>query len=88
MLTLLPENLQTIKESIVTDDPERLHRAGHRFKGTLKNLAAAAASGCALKIEQIGRQGKMQEALDAFQILSRECGQLEISIRAYLESEV
>lgn len=69
--------LSNIKESIDASDASELNRTAHRFKGTLKYLAATDAAETAFKLEKMGEEANLDHAYETFQTLCKEIEQLK-----------
>ena len=74
--------LEPIVRAIEQCDPNRLERAAHRLKGTFGTLAAPRASEAARRLELIGRDGDLQPADGALDVLRLEMGRLESELRS------
>ncbi len=67
------EMLANIKEAIDVSNASSLDSTAHKFKGTLKYLAAHKGADIAYKLETMGKEGTLDHAEEAFQALSKEC---------------
>jgi HPt (histidine-containing phosphotransfer) domain-containing protein len=54
--------LNTLRESLKSTDAKTFKRAAHSLKGMLRNFQAESAAETAFELEQIGEQGKLDEA--------------------------
>lgn len=65
--------LSLIKAAIKEADPESLEKTAHAFKGSLKYLAAVHAAEFALQLEEMGRNGDINNADNVLILLNEEC---------------
>ena len=72
-----PGMLADIKNSIDAGDAAELGKTAHRFKGTLKYLAAIPTADIAYKLETMGKEGDLRHAHDIFNNLIEECKKLK-----------
>jgi HPt (histidine-containing phosphotransfer) domain-containing protein len=54
--------LNTLRESLKRTDAKTFKRTAHSLKGMLRNFQAESAAETAFELEQIGDQGKLDEA--------------------------
>ena len=71
-----PGMLADIRDAISDGDADRLARAAHKLKGSVSNFAAKAAFDAALEMEMMGREGRMDDAKEAFDRLRSEVERL------------
>jgi HPt (histidine-containing phosphotransfer) domain-containing protein len=71
-----PEHLSRIQGAVAGSDCDCLQRTAHAFKGLLANLGAEEAARIALRLETMGRNGKLEGAGDAFASLRAETERL------------
>lgn len=71
-----PALLEEIRNAITLSDLQRLESAAHSLKGCVSTFGADNAAAAALRLEQMGRQGRMEGAEDAVADLERELGTL------------
>jgi two-component system sensor histidine kinase/response regulator len=57
-----PQMLNTLRESLKSADAKTFKRTAHSLKGMLRNFQAESAAETAFELEQIGDQGKLDEA--------------------------
>jgi len=81
----LPGYLTQIKEEIARGDARALERAAHRLKGSVGNFGAKRSYETAYRLEQLGKDGKTDEAGDALKELERELKALEKEIKNSLQ---
>jgi HPt (histidine-containing phosphotransfer) domain-containing protein len=72
-----PRLLSEIREAIERRDSKALERAAHALKGSVSNFAATAAFEAALRLENIGSNGDMAHAEEAYAALEEEVKYLE-----------
>jgi len=61
-LELYPRQLKEIRTAIVNGDGRTLERTAHSLKGAAANFGAHDVASCALRLEQMGRDGHLQDA--------------------------
>ncbi len=71
-----PGLINEISECVSKDDSESMYRAAHSLKGAAGMLAAPDVQSAALKVEMLGRQGKMKNAVHALAELQKAMEQL------------
>lgn len=81
----LPEYVANIRGGISNRDAGVLERSVHALKGAVANFGARRAYDAAYRLEQLGKQSKMDEAEHAMSVLDKELGTLERSLRSYLK---
>jgi signal transduction histidine kinase/ligand-binding sensor domain-containing protein/CheY-like chemotaxis protein/HPt (histidine-containing phosphotransfer) domain-containing protein len=59
-----PRLIADIRDAIAANDVGRLHRAAHRLKGAASVFTEGAVVQAALRLEQLGHEGKVVEAAD------------------------
>jgi CheY-like chemotaxis protein len=69
-----PQMLNTLRDSLKRSDAKTFKRTAHSLKGMLRNFQAESAAETAFELEQIGDQGKLD---DADQIVDSLASQLE-----------
>ena len=57
-----PQMLNTLRDSLQSTDAKTFKRTAHSLKGMLRNFQAESAAETAFELEQIGEQGKLEEA--------------------------
>jgi CheY-like chemotaxis protein/HPt (histidine-containing phosphotransfer) domain-containing protein len=72
-----PELLSQMQDAIQRGDSEALRIAAHTLKGSSANLAARSVSQAALVLEDIGRDGDMTHAEEAYSALEAEMERLK-----------
>ena len=65
-----------IRAAVAAKNPRQLERAAHSLKGSVSNFGAEDATSAAYNLEKIGREGRMQDAPGAQDLLERELERL------------
>ena len=68
----LPEMLVDLREAVRAGDASAIEFGAHNLKGSVGNFAAQPAFEAALKLEAIGRDGRLSEAEQAYAELENE----------------
>lgn len=82
-----PTLIAQLQEAITNQDRKLLERSAHTLKGSAANFAAEAVRQAAFKLEQIGREGNLVEASEAFDILKQEMERLLPALESLLEQD-
>ncbi|MGH9431984.1 MAG: response regulator, partial [Terriglobia bacterium] len=61
-LDMYPQQSKDIRAAIARGDSRTLERTAHSLKGAAANFGAQEAASCALRLEQMGREGQLQGA--------------------------
>jgi PAS domain S-box-containing protein len=77
-----PGIFQDIRAAVARGDATGLKCAAHSLKGSVDNFAAAAAFTAALRLEMMGRDGKLADAPSALADLERELNRLMPALAA------
>ncbi len=64
-----PGTVSEIRNAIAAKDPEALQRAAHSLKGSIGNFGSGGAYEAALRLEQMGRQGELDQSEQALKEL-------------------
>ncbi len=72
-----PGMINAINKAIDAGIAVDLVEAAHKFKGTLKYLAALPAADIAYELEAMGKQGDISKASDCLQTLIEECERIK-----------
>ena len=72
-----PARMAEIKEALAGRDAPRLRRAAHTLKSALAHFAATAAVAAALRLEQMGREGKLEHAEEALIELQQQLDHIQ-----------
>jgi PAS domain S-box-containing protein len=78
-----PRMMDDIRRAIDADDPIRLERAAHAFKGSLASLGARNVAQHASHLEAMGRNGSMAEARARFSDMDQDYRDLEVAFRSF-----
>ena len=73
----IPGQLEEIRGALDHGDADTVWGKAHRLKGAAGNLSADQVAAAALHLERIGREGKMDEAPEAFTVLEDSVAQLK-----------
>ena len=76
-LTDVPQQLEEIRQALDSQDAETLQHKAHRLKGSAANLGADSVAAAALRLEQIGRQGNLQDGCEALDMLNGHIADLK-----------
>ena len=77
-----PSLVSRVREAVAHRDPVEIERAAHTVKGSVGNFAAKAAFEAAMRLEQIGRNGPLDEAESACAKLEDELERLKPALVA------
>ncbi len=82
------EMLKNIEKAIKTQDSELLSKAAHKFKGTLRYLAADKGAKICSHLENMGKSGNLNGAKTAFDKLLKEYKRIRAFIQKILTSDL
>lgn len=77
-----PALMDQMREAASRGDSKTLERAAHTIKGSVGNFAAKPAFEAAQRLEDIGREGKLDDVAEAYSILEREMEMLKPALAA------
>jgi PAS domain S-box-containing protein len=77
-----PVLMDRMRQATAEGDCKKLERAAHTIKGSVGNFAAKPAFDAAQKLENLGRDGDMNHAVEAFKTLEREIERLKPALAA------
>ena len=60
------ETLAEIRKAVEEKDPDQIRRSAHKLKGSLRYLAAEKSVDCAGRLEEMGRQGRLEKVDEAY----------------------
>jgi signal transduction histidine kinase/HPt (histidine-containing phosphotransfer) domain-containing protein len=80
--TEAPRSVEALRSALAEADAGALSAAAHRLKGSLLTLAAHAASAEALRLEQLGREGRLAGAEAVLAALERQLAAIEPALEA------
>jgi len=69
--------LDEVRNAVVRQDPEALHRAAHALKGSVANFCAQQVFDSAYRLERMGREGDLSGAGQALADLEQQLQRLE-----------
>lgn len=78
-------SLRQIRDSWTSHDARALGRLAHTLKGSSANVGANGVSDAALALEQLGRSGNLDNAVQQIAILEREIERLEPELDSFLK---
>ncbi len=76
-LNEIPELLTDLRKAVKAGDANAIERAAHKLKGSVGNFAARPSFEAALKLEVLGKDGRLSEAEPAYAELEREINRLQ-----------
>ena len=77
-----PNSLREIQAAIDSGDSSELERSAHSLKGSVANFGARDAVACALRLEQMGRAGQLQDCVETLRALERALAALHLALAA------
>jgi HPt (histidine-containing phosphotransfer) domain-containing protein len=83
-----PNSMKSIRAAIDAHDAKALERAAHNLKGAVANFGAQATVQAALRLEQIGRAGRVEGAEQAFATLAVALEQLTPELTALADGSL
>ncbi|MFZ6773453.1 response regulator [Undibacterium sp. SXout7W] len=86
-LESLPEYLMNIEKALATLSTEEVHRSGHTLKGLISNFKAQPIMDLAHQVEQLGAANNMEEAQQAYTLISKEAPLFLSALSDYLRAE-
>lgn len=78
-----PQMLAQVRQSIEQGTPDLVRRAAHAFKGSVSNFLPGGPTATAFALEQIGRDGRLDEAPAVLATLERQVHVLLTQLRAF-----
>jgi len=78
-----PPLIDSLQQAIGKDDASAVHRIAHSLKGLCANLGAVACTDTAGELEQIGKDGDLNDASNQFAKLQRQISQLDAVLGKY-----
>jgi HPt (histidine-containing phosphotransfer) domain-containing protein len=75
--------MSAVRDSVASGDAEAVRKAAHALKGSIANFTEGAAMQAAFLLEQIGREGRPQDAAAALAMLEREVEELVRYLRDF-----
>jgi len=86
-LESLPMYLNRIQEGIADGDAKALEQAAHGLKGSIVNFGAKRSYDAAYLIEELGKNGKTEEAGEVLTALKKELNALKKEIKKHLAGD-
>ncbi|HEY6554402.1 MAG TPA: response regulator [Vicinamibacteria bacterium] len=74
--------LARVREAVLGRNPPALRSAAHALKGSVANFAAAAATGAAARLQEMGERGDLREAPLAYASLEQEVARVRERLAA------
>ncbi len=74
--------IETIREAVVSGDPEAIRRTAHSFKGSASNMGAPVLTEHCRKLEELGNSGQVEGSLAVFDALVIEYESVHIALQA------
>ncbi|MDO9565248.1 MAG: response regulator [Candidatus Desulfaltia sp.] len=81
LLENLPGSLSKIKKTIAAGNAKSLERTAHNLRGSAGSFGAKLAYNAAYLLEKLGREGKIEEAKEAFSDLEERTAELASAIK-------
>jgi HPt (histidine-containing phosphotransfer) domain-containing protein len=78
-----PQMMAQVRQSVEQGTPDLVRRAAHAFKGSVSNFLAGGPTATAFTLEQIGRDGRLDEAPAVLATLERQVVVLIAQLRAF-----
>ena len=79
-----PDQLNELKNAIDKGDAPIIERTAHTLKGSVGTFSAKKAFETAFRLENMGRDGNLEEAAAVYSKLEQEVEELEAALRATL----
>ena len=76
-----PKFLQKLRQALVDGDPEAVLQAAHNLKGELSYLGAGSASQIARRLEDMGDDKDLSQAVETLASLERELAHLHSAMK-------
>ncbi len=83
-LAQYPGLLTTVEEALANGEGDELARAAHALKGSSQVIGGKATAAAALRLEHLGRAGKLTEAGPELDILRARLGELKLALMSEL----
>lgn len=77
-----PNSLREIHAAIAAGEANQLERSAHSLKGSVANFGARDAVACALRLEEMGRAGKIQDGDEILRALEHALAALQVELQA------
>lgn len=76
-----PEYMDSIRRAVAEGDAEALVEEAHGLKGAVANLKAQPARQAAKRMEELGRDGNLDDAPEALEKLEQRIGRLRSALK-------
>ena len=80
-----PPLLEQLRDATAGRDGEAVRQAAHTLKSMVGNFCAKPAFDAARRIEQLGRDGDLEQGAEAIDALKREMERLQQSLHGFLK---
>lgn len=78
-----PAMMAQVRQSVEQGTPDLVRRAAHAFKGSVANFLPDGPTVTAFALEQIGRDGRLDDAPAVLATLDRQVDALLVQLRAF-----
>jgi HPt (histidine-containing phosphotransfer) domain-containing protein len=75
-----------VASAVAGGDPEQIRKSAHSLKGAFLTIAAGRGADLALELENLGREGRVEDAGDVMDRLNEECTRVAAAVQAALGS--
>jgi two-component system sensor histidine kinase/response regulator len=82
-----PQMMAAVRQSVESGDVEQVRRAAHAFKGSVGNFTDGAPMTTAWDLEQIGREGAIENAPEVLRRLEAEVDAFLAALRRFEEGK-
>lgn len=79
------ELVNRIREGIEKGDAERVEHAAHSLKGSAGNIGAKRVHDAAYRLEMMGREGRLERAMDVLSLLEREIREANEAVKEIIQ---
>jgi len=76
-----PRMLEAVRQAVDAHDPAALQTAAHKLKGSVANFSARPAVDAALRLENIGRERRTENAAESLAVLEKEIARLRRGLK-------
>jgi HPt (histidine-containing phosphotransfer) domain-containing protein len=78
-----PQMMAQVRDSVADGTPDLVRRAAHAFKGSVSNFLPDGPTVTAFALENIGREGRIEDAPSTLATLERQVDALITQLRAF-----
>lgn len=82
-----PEQMSEIKEAVYSQNSKDLTSSAHKLKGAVAYFGEKAAFKAAWKLEIMGRENRLDDVEQTYEVLVREVGRLVNALKEFVKSE-